>query len=176
MARKRGLSHEERESLNKGAEPLTGDDAIVGTHIVGQPELFQVPEAVTLPRYRNQANYTLFKNPGEKNNGISKTTPDMTLSMREMVRRHTKGLHIDGGRVPIFNGPDDDLPDLNTLDLADRQIVLENVEKEIREINERKIKTAREAQKKRQDAEVKKLLDMELKRLQESKQNPPAQQ
>lgn len=144
MARKKALSHEEQESLNRGKEPLKqmsfeeslGDieavhAAAIGLIPLSNPKFYYQP-------FRNQRNFNHLIEPREKNNGISNTIPDRTMSMREMMKRHASGIPIDAGHIPIYNGENDDLPDLATMDLADRQTVLENVEKEILEIKQRR--------------------------------------
>lgn len=40
--------------------------------------------------------------PLEKNNGISKTVPDQTMSIREIMQRHSRGLDIDQ-KIPLYH-------------------------------------------------------------------------
>lgn len=60
---------------------------------------------------------------GEKNDQPSKTVPDQTMSLRELIRRYASGLPINGQKVPLYEeNPDfDNLPDPRTLDLAERE-------------------------------------------------------
>lgn len=50
---------------------------------------------------------------GEKNDMPSVTQPDMTLSLRELVKRHVRG-----GEVPTFTGVYDDLESFEGEDLS----------------------------------------------------------
>lgn len=54
---------------------------------------------------------------GESNSGVSQTQPDMTMSLAELLRRHSQGRDI-----PTFEASyegEDFFPDPRTLDLAD---------------------------------------------------------
>lgn len=54
---------------------------------------------------------------GESNSGVSQTQPDMTMSLSELLRRHSQGREI-----PTFEATyegEDFFPDPRTLDLAD---------------------------------------------------------
>lgn len=60
----------------------------------------------------------------EVNTLPSKTIPDQSLSLAEILRRFAVGLPVGGQRVPVYN-PDDFTPDLATLDLSERMDLLE---------------------------------------------------
>ena len=70
----------------------------------------------------------------EKNNGVSQTIPDQTLSITEIMQRHSRGLAIDQ-RVPNYNTPEEietsDGRDIRTMDISE-------VHSEMQEINEKK--------------------------------------
>ena len=51
----------------------------------------------------------------------SMTIPDQTMSIRTILERHSRGLPIDGVKIPIYEGEENDLPDWRRLDLAERQ-------------------------------------------------------
>lgn len=72
----------------------------------------------------------------ETNTMPSKTIPDQTMSIREIMTRFTRGLPIDGEKVPIYE-EEDFLPDLRGLDLAERQELKEIYQAELDEIRER---------------------------------------
>lgn len=72
-------------------------------------------------RIKNCMNANTFDKKYEKNFGVSLTIPDQTLSIRQILERHSRGLPIEGWRTPIWDGEDNDLPDIRTLDLAERQ-------------------------------------------------------
>lgn len=69
--------------------------------------------------------------------GKSMTIPDQTLSIKQILDRYARGLPLGGAKEPIYEGEEDFTPDLEHMDLADRQEYLENVEKEVSEIKER---------------------------------------
>lgn len=75
-----------------------------------------------------------FESRGEVNTMPSETVPDQTLSIREIMVRYSRGLPIDGAKVPIWEGEENDLPDPRTLDLAERQELAAEFEEEIRQI------------------------------------------
>jgi hypothetical protein len=88
-------------------------------------------------RVRNLFNYVEYV--GEENNEPSMTVPDETMSMREILVRYAKGLPIDGGRN-VYYDENDDLPDIKTLDLAERQQLAEQYKQEIESIKTRREK------------------------------------
>lgn len=71
---------------------------------------------------------------GEVNNQPSETVPDQTLSVKEIMVRYARGLPLEGQRVPIWNGEEDDMPDPRTLDLAERQELAEEYREELQHI------------------------------------------
>lgn len=78
---------------------------------------------------------------GEVNTMASRTIPDETMSIREIVYRFTKNLPVTSGvKVPIYEGDDEFTPDLRTLDLVERQQMAENARKELGEIASREAK------------------------------------
>lgn len=74
---------------------------------------------------------------GEKNRLPSMTIPDQSMSVKEIMDRYTRGLPIDGQKVPVYTGGDDDMPDPRTLDLAERQQLAEDAQNELDAIKER---------------------------------------
>lgn len=56
--------------------------------------------------------------------GVSRTVPDMSMSLRELLEKHTRGFP-----VPQFQGvySDEELPDLDRLDLTEIQEIREGV-------------------------------------------------
>jgi hypothetical protein len=77
-------------------------------------------EPVEGPRFRvkNWMNAHTFVTKGERFVLPSLTVPDMSLSITELLQRQSAGLPLIGKRIPVFD-PEDDLPDLRTLDLAE---------------------------------------------------------
>jgi hypothetical protein len=77
-----------------------------------------------------QKNYKIFTQP-------SMTIPDQTMSIRTILDRHSRGLPIDGIKVPIWDGEENDLPDWRRLDLAERQELAHLYTNEIKDIKEK---------------------------------------
>jgi len=73
----------------------------------------------------------------EKNYKPSMTIPDQTLSIRQILERHSHGLPIEGWREPIWDGEDNDLPDIRTLDLAERQELAHLYEQELKQYQQK---------------------------------------
>ncbi len=88
-------------------------------------------------RIKTSMNSSEFQKNYEKNRKPSLTIPDQTMSIREILERHSRGLPIDGGKTPIYDGEEYDLPDLRTLDLSERQLLKESYTQEIQQIKER---------------------------------------
>lgn len=57
---------------------------------------------------------------GEVNTSPSMTVPDQTMSVREIMDRYARGLPVGGSRLPQYD-EEDDMPDIKTLDLVERQ-------------------------------------------------------
>lgn len=88
----------------------------------------------------NSLNFNYLDYPGEVNNLPSETVPDQAMSVREILQRYARGLPLtEAGRVPIWaeSPEDDDLPDIKTLDLAERQEIKEAAEAELLTIKKR---------------------------------------
>jgi hypothetical protein len=73
----------------------------------------------------------------EKNTLPSMTIPDQTMSIRTILERHSRGLPIDGIKVPIYEGEENDLPDWRRLDLVERQELAHLYTNEIKEIQQK---------------------------------------
>lgn len=71
---------------------------------------------------------------GEINDQPSATVPDQSMTVKEILNRFARGLPLGGQRVPVFDGEEDDMPDIRTLDLAERQEMAENFKRELEEI------------------------------------------
>lgn len=71
-------------------------------------------------RVQNTLNYQHKLHKGEVNKKPSKTVPDQTMSIREILTRYAHGLPIEAGKVPIYEG-EDYTPDPRHMDLADRE-------------------------------------------------------
>lgn len=59
---------------------------------------------------------------------MSVTVPDQAMSIREILDRHSRGLPLDGVRVPVWDG-EEEVPDFRRMDLAEiEQMMRENRE------------------------------------------------
>jgi hypothetical protein len=86
---------------------------------------------------RNQHNSRNFVKNGEVNNEPSLTVPDQALSIREILRRFSHGIPMDGQQIPIFDENENDLPDFRHMDLADREEAAEQFKQELASIKRR---------------------------------------
>lgn len=92
----------------------------------------------------NRPNYQ-----GKKISSVSETLPDQTMSIREILERHAKGLPIADSKTPIYD-EDETSRGINpkTLDLVDLQELamrtnddVSRLQNEIKEAKTRKVKT-----------------------------------
>jgi hypothetical protein len=75
----------------------------------------------------------------------TETVPDQTLSMREILDRHARGLPVPTN-IPVFEQEadiDDIMPDVRTLDLSERQAFAEQAKQELNQIKEKLNKKAK---------------------------------
>lgn len=91
--------------------------------------------------------YSAGNNPGERNTKPSITIPDQSLSVKDILSRYARGLPLGGMKIPIYEGENDDMPDLTHMDLADRQAYMEAAQEEYEAIQERIKKSRPKAQK-----------------------------
>lgn len=108
-----------------------------------------------------QQEIKLFPEKYEVNNQPSKTVPDQSLSVQEILRRYARGLPLSDVKTPIYEGDENTFPDLSKMDLADREqyldeqvIRLQNLKedlkarsKAIREKEAQDLKNQKEAEK-----------------------------
>jgi hypothetical protein len=88
-------------------------------------------------RIKTSMNSKEFKTKGEWNYNPTLTVPDHTLSIRQILERHSRGLPLEGWRTPIWDGEDNELPDIRTLDLAERQELAELYQQELNNYNKK---------------------------------------
>lgn len=94
---------------------------------------------------KNKRSYT--PDAGRKLDPLSKTIPDQALTLRQLLDRYAKGMPLVGNpATPVYDGPDVDLPDWKTLDLAEREDLIKNNQAEIdsiqRKLSEQEAKKA----------------------------------
>lgn len=116
-----------------------------------------------MPKFRTQFDGSALKAKREKNPFPSLTVPDQSMSIKEMISRHSRGLPIKGVSgltgYDTVTGEDSDfddwMPDFRTLDLADieemknlnAQTIAQlrtKLNDKARELNEKKAAEARE--------------------------------
>lgn len=92
-------------------------------------------------KFRTNWNSEEFPDYSEHPTGVSMTIPDQTMSVSDMLKRHSKGLAIPDGKVPIYNydvetGEAYDLPDLLKMDLAEKQQLLEDAKEHVQKLRD----------------------------------------
>lgn len=89
-------------------------------------------------RIAHSLNYSQEKTHGETNNKVLITQPDMALTMRNILDNYTLGVGDPrlGGKVPIYHGEDEEVPDLNRMDFQEiHEMNLETKER-VKELQE----------------------------------------
>lgn len=123
---------------------------------------------------RNNLDYQLGDHPQdlEYPDPISDTIPNQTLPLNKLIEKFIRGQAVPIREDAYFLG---DLPDPNSMDKIDREMLKRNVAEQIREAQET-IKLAQEEQrlneKNKQQAEIERLKG-ELQNTQLTNQNPP---
>lgn len=64
------------------------------------------------------------------NNGISETVPDQAMSVRTIMDRFSRGMPIGQQKTEIWDPHEDEFPDLDKMDLAERQEAIERLKDE----------------------------------------------
>lgn len=84
--------------------------------------------------------YNAVPGKGEVNKLPSMTIPDQTMSIEEMLLRHTRGLPVTGIRVPLY-GEEGNESDIGNMELTDKMDLLkrakEDVERLRNELNQK---------------------------------------
>lgn len=88
----------------------------------------------------------------------SKTIPDQSMSITEIMRRYATGLPLGGEKVPLYD-EENILPDPRSLDLVERQEMADQAKQDIKdlsfkyqnELNDKKKKSKEEQDKKYQE-------------------------
>lgn len=103
-----------------------------------QLNLFQENESeislMQLNRFKTPYNALRHQKDQEVNHEPSKTIPDQSMSLKEILDRHSKGLPVLGERVPIYHGEDEFFPNTAKLDLAEQQELKNSVGREIERV------------------------------------------
>jgi len=100
-------------------------------------------------KIKNHLTYSVEDRQQERNTQPSKTIPDQTMSVQEIMDRFARGLPIDGAKLAIYHGEEDDMPDLERMDLSEKHELLEAARKEVEE-QRKKLNRMAEAKRRRQ--------------------------
>lgn len=120
-----------------------------------------------LPRIKTQLTAQSYPKQYEQNHGKSLTVPNQSMTIKEMVARHRKGLPIDESRGALYQG-DELVADISQMDLIDRQQYIDSVADALVEVKER----LREAAKSKSEKELIDRVEFEVqKRIKELQQN-----
>lgn len=83
----------------------------------------------------------------EENKMPSKTVPDQTLTVKQILDRYRRGIPANvKQRIPIYEGEESDFPELQHMDLAEREEYIQARHEELLEITDR-LKKREEAKK-----------------------------
>lgn len=95
--------------------------------------------------YKNNYNATKWPQKKQLFTLPSRTVPDQTMSVSEIMRRYAHGLPLDGQRVGFYEGDDSFTPDPKTLDLVDiqemKQQNAENIQNITKKLNTKQKQT-----------------------------------
>lgn len=90
-------------------------------------------------KVQNSLNYKRHK--GQTFTQPSLTVPDQTMSLKEILSRHARGLPISGKTSPVYDETEEYLPDPTKMDLADRQQYAKQLKEELAELNDKRRRT-----------------------------------
>lgn len=92
---------------------------------------------MTKIKIKTSLNANEFAKDYEVNDLPSLTIPDQTMTIPEILERYARGLPIGGVNEGYYD-EEDDLPDPRTLDLEERAQLVEQFERELSEVKNRK--------------------------------------
>lgn len=76
-------------------------------------------ETYEFPKYKNSRNAHLFPSKGQSFKGLtSKTVPDQSLPISEILKRFTRGIPIDNVTTPVYD-EDGSMPDPKSMDISE---------------------------------------------------------
>lgn len=65
----------------------------------------------------------------------SLTIPDQTLTVKQLMDRFSRGLPLDGAKIPVYHG-DEFIPDFEKMDLVDKHAAMEANAERIKEMQQ----------------------------------------
>lgn len=120
--------------------------------------------------FRNILNYTPDK--GQFNEMPSMTVPDETMSIRDLVSRHARGLPIKGiDKEAIFQPDIDGIP-FEMLDISERHELMEQTTQKIDEFKSKQEQAEALKLKKQQDEKINQEVERRLKAKTEEQNQP----
>lgn len=100
----------QKQGLNRKLTPIVEE----------QPKIEFSEKKVVNFQVRNMLNYnSIDVKRHEPGGGKSKTIPDQSLTIKELIQRSQRGYPLDASYTTFYNGEDDTLPDLRKLDLTE---------------------------------------------------------
>lgn len=89
-------------------------------------------EPVRVP-YQTQLNYKWLPQFWAKNNKPSKTVPNQSLSVKEIMERHRMGMPFNGAHIAQYYG-EEYVPDFERLDISERHAMIQANKERIQKI------------------------------------------
>lgn len=131
-----------------------------------------------MKKVKNWLNFSQFDKDLEENSQPSITLPDQSMTIKQMLERHSKGLPIAlyGGEA-IYGGEEDELPDLRKMDLSEIQDLREFIQGKINQAHQEAValKKKKEDQEKAEFAEYRRHKEAQ-RQAEEQKLNQPTVQ
>jgi len=116
----------------------------------GEKSTMDILQSVVKTQYNNIALEKTY----EQNNGISKTIPNQAMTVKELIARFASGLPLNLGKVPIYEGDDENLTDLDAMD----RIELHNYVKDLKEQRDAAASRVSEARTKAEELKMEKII------------------
>ena len=114
--------------MSKSKKTNVPDDdnvaAVVNTHVHATPVI------------KNHYNGRYFPKTHEINTQPSKTVPNQAMTVKELIIRFASGLPLTGAKIPIYEGSEE-FPDINRMDLIERELYYLDLKKQREEVEER---------------------------------------
>lgn len=101
----------------------------IKTAVISEDVVIYKPRVIAtwLNRVHLQRKY---KEPG---GGYSRTVPDQSLTIKELILRQQRGYPLDAVKPVFYNGEEDDLPDIRKMDLTQIHEMREWADQKIKE-------------------------------------------
>lgn len=103
-------------------------------------------------KFKTPYNAKEFPKKGEVNNMPSETLPEQSMTISEIYNRYARGLPLES-KVPIYQGEEQEFPDLQHLDLAEREEIILQHKQELEEIKQRQKKAEQRKKSERTQAQ-----------------------